>query len=99
MCQIKAISNLIKVLRTFKGHKELMLNISRILSKLSLDHKCSVELLKTQELPFLMDIMCEYKEQTPFVIRIAFVLGNLTTYYEPARFQLGEEVKGIKKAF
>ena len=47
MCEVKAIPKLIKVLKLFKGHKELMLNISRILSKLSLDHKCSVELLKT----------------------------------------------------
>ena len=29
--------------------------------------------------------MLEFKEFTPFVIRIAFVLGNLTTYYELAR--------------
>ena len=41
--------------------------------------------------------MCGYEEFTPFVIRIAFVLGNLTTYYEPAREQLGGNSEGLRK--
>ena len=42
-----------------------------------------------------MDIMGEFTEFTPFVIRIAFVLGNLTTFFDPAREQLAQE--GIMK--
>jgi hypothetical protein len=76
-----------------------MLNISRIISKLSLDNNCSKEILITKNLTFLIDIMTQFKEFTPFVIRIAFVLGNLTTYYDEAREELGGKSEGIKKCF
>lgn len=33
----KVTPKLIKILEDFKGHKELMLNVSRILSKISMD--------------------------------------------------------------
>jgi hypothetical protein len=71
----------------FKGHKELMLNISRILSKLSSDYQCSLEILKSQEYLSLGDIMVDLSKNhgiaaDAFVVRVAFVLGNLTTHYE-----------------
>ena len=42
ICQNKVLSKLIEILEKFKGHKELMLNVSRILSKVSLDADCSL---------------------------------------------------------
>lgn len=48
--QCKILSQLFTVLNEFKGHKELTLNISRILSKLSTVPQCSIEILKTQHL-------------------------------------------------
>ena len=41
----KVIPKLIQVLEQFKGHKELMLNVSRILSKVSSDSECSKSLI------------------------------------------------------
>jgi hypothetical protein len=66
---------------------------------LSLDNNCSKEILITKNLTFLMDIMTQFKEFTPFVIRIAFVMGNLTTYYDEAREELSGQAEGIKKCF
>ena len=41
VCKNRVIPKLIKILEDFKGHKELMLNVSRILSKISTDNECS----------------------------------------------------------
>lgn len=41
--------------------------------------------------------MLEYKDFTSFLIRIAFVLGNLTTYYDEARKKLGKNANAIHK--
>lgn len=41
--------------------------------------------------------MSQFEEFTPFVIRIAFVLGNLTTYYEEARTQICSKASGVSK--
>ena len=32
----------------FKGHKELILNVSRLLSKVSIDFKCAEQMVQTQ---------------------------------------------------
>ena len=85
VCKNKVIPKLFNVLEQFKGHKELMLNVSRILSKISLDNECSKVIISTKKLVSLVDMISEYQTFTPFVVRIAFVLANLTTYFEEAR--------------
>ena len=47
----------------------------------------------------LIDLLVEFKDFTSFLIRLAFVLGNLTTYYDEARYKLGKESNGITKTF
>jgi len=42
--------------------------------------------------------MTQFKDFTSFVIRIAFVLGNLTTYYDEARLEIGVRGQGIKNS-
>jgi len=42
--------------------------------------------------------MTQFKDFTSFVIRIAFVLGNLTTYYDEARLEIGVSGQGIKNS-
>jgi hypothetical protein len=34
-------------------------------------------------------MMDEYKEHMPILLRIAFVLGNLTTHFEEVRITIG----------
>jgi hypothetical protein len=57
VCKNKVIPKLIKVLDQFKGHKELMLNVSRILSKVSMDTDCSKAIISTSKLVFLNDLI------------------------------------------
>lgn len=85
------------MLDSFNGHKELMLNISRILSKVSMDTACCMGIIKTKRLQFLVDLIYDYQNFPPFLIRIAFVLANITTYFEEAREQIGELPKSFDK--
>jgi hypothetical protein len=66
-----------------------MLNISRILSKISSDPECSKAIISSKKLDFMVSLIDDFQAFTPFLVRIAFVLANLTTYSEEARDQLG----------
>lgn len=65
-----------------------MLNVSRILSKMSTDADFCQSLIQTKKLSFLLDLLYEFQAFTPFIVRVAFVLANITTYFEEARKQL-----------
>lgn len=79
------IPKLIDVLDNFKGHCELMTNVSRILSKISMDNDCSYALIQTNKLSMLITLLFDYHKIRDFPVRIAFVLANLTTYFDEAR--------------
>jgi hypothetical protein len=81
LCEIFADSR-------FRGHKELILNVSRLLSKVSIDFNCAEQMVKTKNTKVFLGTMQHYKENSAVMIRIAFVLGNLTTHYEMARNEL-----------
>jgi len=49
------IPKLIDVLDQFRGHKELMLNVSRIMSKISMDADCCMAIINTNKLCMLVD--------------------------------------------
>lgn len=67
-----------------------MLNVSRILSKVSQNDECSKVIISTKKLELLTRILGgEHQTYIQFVQRIVFVLANLTTYFEEAREQLG----------
>ena len=84
-CKNKVIPKLLSILEQFKGHKELMLNVSRILSKVSQDSDCARAIISTNKLEFLTSLISEYQPYTAFVVRVSFVLANLTTYFDEAR--------------
>lgn len=66
--------------------KELVLNIARLLSKVSLDFDCSKRMVETDSLKKFSDAMhVVHKEHSAVLIRIAYILGNLTTNFEEAR--------------
>jgi len=74
---------------TFNQGKELILNISRLLSKVSLDLQCSEQIVKTGYLvKFSKAMTSTHKDHSAVLIRIAYILGNLTTNFEEARAQL-----------
>jgi hypothetical protein len=93
----KVIPKLIQVLEQFKGHKELMLNVSRILSKVSSDSECSKSLIQTGKLNFLADLISEMESLNSFIVRIGFVLANLTTFFDEAREQVSMHISKIIK--
>lgn len=90
------ISKLINALSYFKGHKELTLNISRILSKLSIDYQFAAQMCKTTHLQTLVEILEQHKDNSAILIRIAFVLGNLTTHFEDVRFELSNQLNALE---
>jgi hypothetical protein len=98
MCKNKLMPKLFTVLERYRGgHKELMHNVSRLLSKVSLDQECSKAMIATRRLDFLTDLVSEWQSFTPFVQRIAFVLANLTTYFDEAREQLSSKPQLTRK--
>ena len=84
----QVIHKLVEVLEKFKGHQELMINVSRILSKVSMDNECSYSLIKSNKLQSLIDLLSDFQTIRDFPVRISFVLANLTTYFEEAREQI-----------
>ena len=69
----------------FKGHKELILNASRLLSKVSIDYNCAEQMVQTRIAPIFLESLEQYKDNSAVLIRVSFVLGNLTTHYAMAR--------------
>jgi hypothetical protein len=73
----------------FNQGKELILNISRLLSKVSLDMQCSEQIVNAGYLvKFSKAMTTTHKDHSAVLIRIAYILGNLTTNFEEARAQL-----------
>lgn len=64
------------------------MNISRLLSKVSIDFNCADQLVQTKHTTTFLNSMEVYKDNSAVLIRIAFVLGNLTTHYDKARKEL-----------
>ncbi|KAJ3079201.1 Armadillo repeat-containing protein 2 [Quaeritorhiza haematococci] len=63
---------------------ELMLNVSRIVSKLSLHNDCLVELSSSKQyIDMFVQLIIKYQYEKdhpqPLLIRVCFILGNLTT--------------------
>lgn len=73
----------------FNQGKELILNISRLLSKVSLDMSCSEKIVNSGYLTKFLEAMTKtHRDHSAVLIRLAYILGNLTTNFEEARAQL-----------
>lgn len=74
------------------GGKELVLNISRLLSKVSLDMLCAEQIVKSGHISSFMSAMTGvHRDSSAILIRLAYILGNLTTNFEQARQELTTE--------
>lgn len=72
--------------------KELVLNISRLLSKVSLDIQCAEAIVKSGHMfKFLKAMTTTHKDHSAVLIRLAYILGNLTTNFDLARTQLNSK--------
>lgn len=68
---------------------QVILNVGRILSKLSLHDGCQAALeADVAYAPLLMRLLSVHASQRPVLLRIAFVLGNLTTASDGYRAQV-----------
>eukprot|EP01116_Phalansterium_solitarium_P021419 TRINITY_DN6651_c0_g1_i1.p1 TRINITY_DN6651_c0_g1~~TRINITY_DN6651_c0_g1_i1.p1 ORF type:complete len:756 (+),score=297.80 TRINITY_DN6651_c0_g1_i1:221-2488(+) len=96
-----AIPNLISLMdpadgNTYFQRYELMLNVSRILSKLTLFGDCRTKLLERNEcLSHMLNLLKYYADHPQLIIRIAFVLGNITGTHNKARLSLVEDYRGL----
>lgn len=66
-------------------HVELMLNISRILSKLTLHEDCRVPMYTKPTAQALLGLLREHEGNHALVLRTSFILGNLTTTQDDCR--------------
>ena len=69
----------------FSQGKELSLNIARLLSKVSLDYRCAERIVKSGHIKDYLHSMVQHKDSSAILIRLAYILGNLTTNFEEAR--------------
>lgn len=85
-----ALVALSQMMNSFKTHKELSLNIVRILSKISLNYEALdvMNLFGDEFIITLSEIMVGNVDSNSILIRSAFVLGNLTTVYSDSRLSL-----------
>ena len=78
----------------FNQGKELSLNIARLLSKVSLDYKCAEKIVQSGHMRGYLDAMVQHRDSSAILIRLAYILGNLTTNFEEARIKLTSEKSG-----
>eukprot|EP01043_Picozoa_sp_COSAG02_P007875 COSAG02_NODE_243_length_27457_cov_16.852328_14_plen_757_part_00 len=81
------VQRLCTILRTEGAaeHVELMLNISRILSKLTLHEECRVPMYTKPTVQALLRLLREHETNHALVLRTSFILGNLTTTQDECR--------------
>ncbi|XP_071954692.1 armadillo repeat-containing protein 2-like [Antedon mediterranea] len=86
-CQI--IPELCKIIDTFPLDGDLMFNISRILSKLTLNQECCTILKNhpTTFTSFLM-LMNKHLSNMELIVRLCFIMGNLTAKSNDCRYCL-----------
>ncbi|XP_077976890.1 armadillo repeat-containing protein 2-like [Glandiceps talaboti] len=86
-CQV--IQAMCKVMENYPNDSDLMLNISRVLSKLTLNNDCCY-VLSTYPTCFksFINLLNRHKRKCDLVVRVFFVLGNLTAKNDDARASL-----------
>ena len=90
-----ALVGLFQMMQNYKDHKELILNIVRILSKVSLNYEALdvMNLFGEEFIITLGEVLINSYETNSILIRAAFVIGNLTTVYSEARAALLKDAR------
>eukprot|EP00753_Platysulcus_tardus_P002672 PLAT1177.2.p1 GENE.PLAT1177.2~~PLAT1177.2.p1 ORF type:complete len:783 (-),score=426.14 PLAT1177.2:741-2855(-) len=87
-------STLGQLLPRFTAHGELMLNIARVLSKLSMSDSARADMRGDDFLAALLRVLQAHPTHNALLVRICFVLGNLTGGSSDIRALLGLELGG-----
>lgn len=94
---LKLIEHLVYVLKYYTGDSELMLNVSRILSKLTLHPDCCHELvLHDSFYKSFLKIMIKHETKQDLIVRVGFILGNLTGRVDSTRIRFMNEKYSIE---
>ncbi|RUS90870.1 hypothetical protein EGW08_001377 [Elysia chlorotica] len=91
------IGGLVTLMDTYPGDSDLMLYISRIFSKITLHADCC-SVLANQPLCYraFVNLLKRHLLKEDLVVRLCFVLGNLTIKNDSARLKLFQEVDSIE---
>ncbi|XP_027712272.1 armadillo repeat-containing protein 2 isoform X2 [Vombatus ursinus] len=87
-----ALPDLCGVMEQYANDKDVCTNIARILSKLSSCHDCCAALADCSRCYALfLSLINQYEKKQDLVVRIVFILGNLTAKNNQAREQFSKE--------
>ncbi|XP_040839061.1 armadillo repeat-containing protein 2 [Ochotona curzoniae] len=87
-----ALPQLCTVIEQYMSDKDVCTNVARIFSKLTSYHDFCVALASCSRCYALfLNLINTYQKQQDLVIRVVFILGNLTAKSDPAREQLCRE--------
>jgi len=80
------VEELCALLRAAPHHAELCLNVSRVLAKLSLHEDVRQRLdAREEHLDALLQALALHSQDRPLLIRLCFILGNLSAAHPPNR--------------
>ncbi|KAM8998878.1 armadillo repeat-containing protein 2 [Sarcophilus harrisii] len=92
-----ALPELCGVMEQYANDKDVCTNVARILSKLSSYHDCCAALADYSRCYALfLSLINQYEKKQDLVVRIVFILGNLTAKNNQAREQFAKEKGCIK---
>ena len=66
---------------------------------MSLDYKCAEKIVQSGHIKGYLKAMVQHRESSAILIRLAYILGNLTTNFEEARVRLTEQSSTEKSCF
>ncbi|XP_006881293.1 PREDICTED: armadillo repeat-containing protein 2 [Elephantulus edwardii] len=97
LLSINALPKLCTVMEWYVGDQDVCTNISRIFSKLTSYHDCCAALANYSRCYALfLNLINKYQKKQDLVIRLVFILGNLTAKNNQAREQLFKEKGSIQ---
>ena len=70
-----------------------------MLSKVSLEFSCAEKIVKSGHIKGYLDAMVQHRDSSAVLIRLAYILGNLTTNFEEARVKLCRKKANEKSCF
>ncbi|KAF6112746.1 armadillo repeat containing 2 [Phyllostomus discolor] len=96
LLSVGALAQLCTVMEQYMSDKDVCTNIARIFSKLTTYHDCCVALASCSRCYALfLNLINKYQKKQDLVVRIVFILGNLTAKNNQAREQFFKEEGSI----
>ncbi|XP_045721231.1 armadillo repeat-containing protein 2 [Mirounga angustirostris] len=96
LLSISALPQLCTAMGQYEADKDVCTNIARIFSKLTSYHDCCVALANYSRCYALfLKLINKYQKKQDLVVRIVFILGNLTAKNNQAREQFSKEKGSI----